>query len=214
MIFSRFTAPVGLCLLSLGIACAGEDVVPAPRMVEIELSITETDRVAASANGDLDLSASAEKLQATLLDLEKQGKLDYLAHVRLTSLENLPASVQVGQTTAVITGRTAMHPGGMVSTSVSERQTGLLVTTTARCQDDRRILVELTFEQSRLIPPPAADETAKEHGAVLPPPLGTSTLKTTLRIADGQTVVVGGLGAEIGGQKTLLVILATARVRD
>jgi type II secretory pathway component GspD/PulD (secretin) len=163
----------------------------------------------------LDLSAPAEKLRATLLDLEKQGKLDYLAHVRLTSLENLPASVQVGQTTAVITGRTAMRPGGMASNEVSQRQTGLLVTTTARCQDDRRILVELTFEQSRLIPPPAADEPAKEGGEVLlPPRLGTSTLKTTLRIADGQTVIVGGLGAETSGQKTLFVILATARVRD
>ena len=212
MIYWRLTAIVGLCLLVAGSTRGGEDVQSAPRMVELELLIAETSQVAASQTGDLDLSTPADKLRTSLLELEKQGKLDSLARVRLASLENLTASIQVGESTAVVTGRMTMRAGGPVSTAVSERQTGLLVSATARCQDDRQIVTELNFEHSRLVPRQAAE--AKDADAVLPPQTGTSTLKTTVLIPEGQTVVVGGMGAQTNNQKTLLVVLATARVLD
>ena len=213
MICSRFPLTIGLCLLSFGIARGAEDVKPATRMVEIELLIAETSQVAASENGELSLSATAEKMRARLLELEQQGKLDSLARVRLASLENSAASIQVGQTTAVVTGR-AMRGPGLVSESVSHQQTGMMVSVTACCRDDRQIAAELSFEHSRLVPKQPAEADAKDANTVLPPLIATSTLKTTVLIPDGQTVVVGGMGAETGGQKSLLVILATARVRD
>jgi type II secretory pathway component GspD/PulD (secretin) len=209
---SRITLTVGLCLLAVGSTRAGEDVKSAPRMIEMELLIAETSRVAASENGELNLSAPADKLRGSLLQLEQQGKLDSLARVRLTSLENSTATIQVGQTTAFVVGLSRMP--NSTTASVSERQTGLLVGITACCRDDQQIAAELNFEHSRLVPKQAVAADAKDANVVLPPEIATSTVKTTVLIPDGQTVLVGGTGAETSGQKTLLVILASARVRD
>ena len=75
MICLRFLVTIGLYLLAAGVIRAGEDVKSVPRMVEVELLIAETARAAVSEKGPLNLSAPAEKLRASLLELEEQGKL-------------------------------------------------------------------------------------------------------------------------------------------
>jgi len=210
MMCSRFTLTIGLCLFAVGVIRAGEEVKSAPQMVETELLIAETSRVAVSENGELNLSAPADKLRASVLELQKQGKLDAVARVRLASLENLLAYIQVGQMTAFVEGVSQMPNSTTVG--VTERQTGLVVDVTACCQADRQISVKLDVEHSRLVPRPPADAKTKDASFVLPPHTATASLSTTVLIPDGQTVVVGGTGAQTSDQKTVLVILATARV--
>jgi type II secretory pathway component GspD/PulD (secretin) len=212
MICSRTTLMLGLCLLATGLARAGEEVKSAPRMVETELLIAETARVAVSEDGELNLSEPADKLRASLLELEKQGKLDAVARVRLASVENLLASIQVGQTTGFVEGLSQMPNSTTVN--VTERVTGLVVGVTACCQADRQISVKLDVNHSRFVPRPQADAKTKDAGVVLPPQTATATLTTTVLIPDGQTVVVGGTGAQTSDQTTVLVILATARVQN
>ena len=210
MMCSRFTLTIGLCLFAVGVIRAGEEVKSAPQMVETELLIAETSRVAVSENGELNLSAPADKLQASVLELQKQGKLDAVARVRLASLENVLALIQVGQTTAFVVG--ASQTPNSTAVDVTERETGLVVGVTASRQADRQISVTLEVKHSRLVPRPPADAKTKDASFLLPPHTATVSLSTTVLIPDGQMVVVGGTGAQTSDQKTVLVILATARV--
>jgi len=210
MMCSRFTLTIGLCLFAVGVIRAGEEVKSAPQMVETELLIAETSRVAVSENGELNLSAPADKLRASVLELQKQGKLDAVARVRLASLENVLALIQVGQTTAFVEG--ASPTPNSTAVNVTERETGLVVGVTASRQADRQISVTLEVQHTRFVPRPPADAKTKDASFVLPPHTATASLSTTVLIPDGQMVVVGGTGAQTSDQKTVLVILATARV--
>lgn len=208
---TRITWAIGLCLLAANLTLAGEDAKSAPRVVEIELFLAETTRVAAAEKGPLDLSAPAEKLQASLLELQKQGQLDSVARIHLNVLESQRSSVQISETVPVVAGRTTT--GNATSTSVTDRQVGLTVGITASCQADGQISVKLDLSHGRHVAQPPAAREAPKADDLRPPQLMNTALKTTVLIPDGKTIVLSATSAATGGQTSLLVVLATARIQ-
>lgn len=198
--------------------------VPA-RLVSIEVTLAEFDPSLWPAQD----AAEAGKLLESLRAAEGQDKVFGLTQIRLSALEHQPASAHWGERVAVPSGRISaqaalealrsgassgfgsrVSPQGAVN-YVRENM-GTIVGATCRIDEGGLIVIELNVEQSRL----AADTEVKldpsdpDASALLKPV--TKTLKTTVSVPDGQTLLLGGMTTRSGKQLRQDVLLVTARV--
>jgi type II secretory pathway component GspD/PulD (secretin) len=100
---------------------------------------------------------------------------------------------------------------------------GTLIAFTALVQDDGSILAELDIEKSRLDETPRQEEGGVAGGGtgdgavdgnVEPPRTVTIKIQTTVRIPEGQTVIVSGMRESTSGDSSEALVLVTARVLD
>ena len=181
------------------------------RAVTIELLMVELSADAKDAKAAIDLGASADDIRLTVEKLAGEGKLQLVSHIRLSTLEQLPATFQVGEMVPVVTGRQVVGGGrGGVATaaSVSYENVGTIVSVTPGIDGDDAIL-EITAEKSRVENQqlPETDDASTP----LPPRRSTSTVRSTVRVPHGSYVVAGGATfAGEDGRKEMLV-LVTAR---
>jgi type II secretory pathway component HofQ len=181
------------------------------RAVTIELLMVELSADAKDAKAAIDLGASADDIRLTVEKLAGEGKLQLVSHIRLSTLEQLPATFQVGEMVPVVTGRQVVGGGrGGVATaaSVSYENVGTIVSVTPGIDGDDAIL-EITAEKSRVENQqmPETDDASTP----LPPRRSTSTVRSTVRVPNGSYVVAGGATfAGDDGRKEMLV-LVTAR---
>lgn len=207
------------------LAAAEEDVKPLPaaRLVSIEVALAEFDATLWPAQDP----AAGGKLLEALRAAEGQEKVYSFTQVRLSALENQQAMAQWAERVAVPAGRTisssaaarvGLGGGGSggfpqaTSTSYSRESLGTTISATCRVDESGLIVIELNLEQSRL----AADTEVKldasdPDASVLLKPV-TKTLKTVVSIADGQTIVIGGMTTKTGKQHRQDAILVTARI--
>jgi general secretion pathway protein D len=199
------------------------------KMVSIEVRIAEA-RWEADAPGETQPSATGqesletgEQVLARIRELEKSGRLEVLNHVKLTTLENQPAVVQVGERAPVVTGVSYTRPPSRTSGSpysgprtqnVSFQEVGLMVNVVPRVTSDGLVVVELDITKSRLTrPEPQRPSGEGEDTAPLGiPRTVTTTAKTTVSIADGQTVVIDAVSERSTSEQSELLIIATARI--
>ena len=158
----------------------------------------------------LDMFGAANDVAARVQELESAGKIDLIDRFRLTTIENQKALVQLGRTAAVVTGRAFGGRGGPVRDSYQQQQFGTLVSAIGKL-DGNAVILELTIEKSQLERRDAADEL--QPGAdIAPPATQTLTSQATVRIANGATVLVGGMQTTIGSKARQHFVLATARI--
>ena len=191
--------------LGLTSAAAADEKPPEPGpMVTVEVAIAEFSGEAAEPGE----GESAEALVSRIRELEKEGKVDSVTRVRLAALEEQTATVQQGETPWVATGRASFGRGGNSQSVFSRESIGLVVSATTRIADEGWILVEVSVERSRLGP---QREVKGEE-----PPRGTETLtlRSTVRVPDGGTVVAQSSEVRAGDAKTRQVVLVSARVDD
>ncbi len=138
---------------------------------------------------------------------EKPQKMEVLVRARLTTLDNQPAFLHVGRREARISGTTVSAMGR--ASSVTMENVGTIVGFTPRVGSDRAVTMEIDVEDSQLGRPEEGATLAapKEGEPVRVPNTETFTAQATLRILDGQTVVLGGLArqAKPGHERLLLV---------
>jgi Flp pilus assembly secretin CpaC len=186
----------------------------AGKAVSVEVLIVD---VATAALGTSTEDPTPEKL----MELEKQGKLAGLARMKLASIENLEASVQLGEMVGVPTGRTFARGGGFGgagaaggaagdggTTSYQMRNIGTLLRVNPRVEQDGSILVELNVERSKL-----AEAPMPEGGGFTPGRTVQIQARTTLRVPPGKSVVTGG-HSTAGKDGTQTWIIVSAKVLD
>ncbi len=147
--------------------------------------------------GGLVLSASSDALSILIRALQQDQRLQILSRPQITTLDNQPAFVQVGQRVPFVTGTNVTGFGG-TSNTVSLLDVGIILGVTPRVTPDGLVLMELDATRSKL---GSVDDgipiAVGAGGEVIRQPIVDSTsAQTTVSARNGQTVVIGGLITE------------------
>ncbi len=198
---SFFVLMAGLFLA--GTTAAQEAPPPAGQLVAINVLLA--DAVGPATDG-------AEITAAKIVELDKQGKLSSASRISLSLLENVPASAQFGENAPLVTGRQegGFPGGGGRGFSYAMQNLGTTVQATARVEQDGKILVELTVERSRLaLTKPAEGDAAPEPRRII-----NQNTRTTVRVASGSSVLVGGQQSAAGADATQTYVVLTATLAE
>jgi hypothetical protein len=132
---------------------------------------------------------------------------EILAEGELTTLENQPAYLRVGRREARVVGSSVSQMG--IVNSVTFENVGTKIGLTPRVAADRTVAVQVDLEDSRLGPREAGVVImAPDKGEpVRTPNVEMLSVQTTVRIADGKTVVIGGMARESKSGKHLMIWL-------
>ena len=114
-----------------------------------------------------------------------QQRIDILSRPQLTTLDNQTANILIGASIPYNNGTTVTT--GIATTSIAYRDTGVLMNVTPRITPDGRVLMRVQPEVSAL----AATEISV--GGSLQPAFDVQSVLTTVLVADGETMVIGGL---------------------
>lgn len=182
------------------------------RMLVAELSGSE----GATPTFDHDFEVAA----AQVAQLQRDGAASLLKRVQVTALENSRAMVQVGEVQPVVTGQNFAGPfgggrGGAPEARQAQRiyqmeSTGTLVEVTPRVTAGDKVLLELSFEMSRLAPEPEADPD--QPADFTPQGKTTATLRTTVGVPNGHTVTLTDFASASSPDNARLIMLISARV--
>ncbi|MFQ5830315.1 MAG: type II secretion system secretin GspD, partial [Candidatus Methylomirabilia bacterium] len=142
--------------------------------------------------GSLGLSAvvaSGNRLSALLQALSEAERVRILASPHVLASDNKPAVIQIGESTPVATSSTstAQTTGGLqnITSTIQYRDTGVILRVTPHINEKRVVVMDIVQEVSTVEPTTVA---------------GTQTFafpirkaETSVVVADGQTVLIGGL---------------------
>jgi type II secretory pathway component GspD/PulD (secretin) len=199
------------------------------KMIAVELRIIEASRtVKPGGKGpqqpdEWGLSGSTDEVMAKVRELEKSGQVEVSDHVRLTTIENQPARIHVGQRKPVVTGvsfspRTSRSGSSSTVASrlrqVSHENVGLMVGITARTSPDGFVVMELEVEKSRLTSPEAGTPVGQgsDGNVIRTPAVLTCMAQSTVSVSDGKTVLVGGLSTTAQSKHSQLLVLVSAKI--
>jgi type II secretory pathway component GspD/PulD (secretin) len=197
--------PVSNSLIVSGTAVAVEeirkivsDLDKPPRTVVVEVVIGEAP---ASAGGD----------PLRIID-NLPPRMEQIARVRLATLDNQPARVQIGQRVPLFGGIDSATGGGK-EYQPTTANVGLTLGVTPRVTPDNEIIVmEIEFENSkRGAEPEGRPIAAAADNATNRPRIDTMHTHTTVRVVNGRTVVLGSIAARAKSNKELFIVL-TPRV--
>src|SRR5256712_3533241 len=143
--------------------------------------------------GNVVLDSATRRITFTLTDaslinfrlraLINEGKARILTAPRVATLDGNKATIVLGQKIPVFTSTTV---GGQLQTTVSYQDVGVKLVTTPRVNSDEVITLALTPEVSTL----GAPVTSGGQQAFI---VNTRNADTVLIVADGRTIVLGGL---------------------
>ncbi len=128
-----------------------------------------------TAIGKFDLTAFLDALQEIRL-------ADIQAEPSITTLDNREAEIVVGEQTPIRTIQPAA-PGGVTTSDIEFKETGIILRVTPHVTNNRMILMTLHSERSNLLP------AASDLGFTFQ----TQRASNQLLVADGETAVIGGL---------------------
>jgi type II secretory pathway component GspD/PulD (secretin) len=164
-----------------------------------------------------------EVAAAQIAQLQRDGAASLLKRIQVTALENSRAMVQVGEVQPVVAGQNFVgggpfgggRGGGQAEGRQAQRvyqmeSTGTLVEVTPRVSADDRVLLDLSFEMSRLAPEarPEPDQPAD----FTPQGKTTATLRTSVGVPNGQTVTLTDFASASAPDDARLIMLISARV--
>jgi type II secretory pathway component GspD/PulD (secretin) len=214
---------MALWLLSGALLHASEDAADSRRLVTIDILIAELGK---DMEQPKDLTAKA------LLDREKEGKLAHATRVRLVTVENQSALVQLGEQVPMVTSRSAVGrgfaggqdgatpgrgdrtAGPRFAATYSFQNVGTLVSATPRVESTGSIIIDLKIEKSRLadVDVPADEEDASESRRQK---IVSLRGESTIRIRGGEPVLAEGFqsGTPSDSRGQYIVISASAEPR-
>jgi type II secretory pathway component GspD/PulD (secretin) len=185
----------------------GRPIDVSSKMVEIDVQIVET-----SVDQDdegLDPTVASEDAMARVRELEKQGKLDVVNRIQLTTLDQQPAFVQVGERRPVVISQRIA--AGRPVNSFQYENVGTILGVTPRIAGTD-VVMELDIEKSRLDDARPAASDQDDDDSFVPPRIVVAMCQTTIRVAPGQTVIAGGMQSQSDDGNSTFLVLATARV--
>lgn len=143
--------------------------------------------------GGLVLSASSNTVNLLLRALRERRRLEVLSRPQITTLDNQPAFIQVGQRVPFVGSSTVGVVGQ--TTGVNLQSVGLIVAVTPRITPDGLVVMEIDAEKSQVGPQSEALAVGFGQGGqvIRQPRIDITQAQTTISALDGQTVVFGGL---------------------
>ena len=144
--------------------------------------------------GGLVLSAQSQNVSALIRALAENHKVEVLERPQITTLDNQPANVQIGQNVPTITTVNNSAVTGQVN-SITYTKVGVILGVTPRISPDGLVVMQIDAEKSVLEPeatgiPIFSSPTGQ---VVRSPIIDSTTAQTTVSAMDGQTIVLGGL---------------------
>jgi general secretion pathway protein D len=143
--------------------------------------------------GGLVLSASSESVSVLVRALQESRRMEILSRPQITTLDNQPAFIQVGQRVPRVTGSNVNQIG--ISNTVELENVGLILGVTPRISPEGMVVMEVDAEKSEVAP--VADgipiSVAADGTPILSPRVDITTAQTTVSAADGETIILGGL---------------------
>lgn len=198
----------------------------APRMISLEVLVVELElsrapagadpaavRRATPPRGDLfaGLTGPAADELAKARRLEPGSELDVVQRIRLSTLENQNAFVQLGERKPVVQGVTQARTGTAKVTR--DVNVGLLVGIVPRVGPDGSVVAQFDFEKSQVAPRP--DDIVIGAGDAGEPiqqaSIVTSVFKSTVQIARNQAVLVSNVQTT-GTRQSQMLLIVTATV--
>jgi len=143
--------------------------------------------------GGLVLSAGSDSVNILLRALHENRRLEVLSRPQVTTLDNQPAYIQVGQRVPRITGSTVGLTGTV--NSVALENVGLILGVTPRISPEGMVVMEIDSEKSDV----GSDAdgipvlVSTDGTIVKSPRINVITAQTTVSAADGETIILGGL---------------------
>ena len=142
--------------------------------------------------GGLVLSASSESVSVLLRALQECRRLKVLSRPQIMTVDNQPAYIQVGKRVPRITSSTLTDVG--LVNSIALENVGLILGVTPRISPDGMVVMEIDAEKSDLGPIQEGIPVSISEGQVIrSPSIELTMAQTTVSVADGETVVLGGL---------------------
>jgi len=181
-----------------------------PSMIAVEAWLVVGDADATTA---IDLSAKADDPLKQLKVLQSKGQVTLINHLRLSTLDNQPCFVQVGERTPTVRSISSAasqrsRTSGSTARSYSYDSIGTLVKVTPRVTGDRTIAMEVQIEKSRL------DQKKESEDSPMPPTIVTSTFESTVRVADGGATLLSGSTANENGNEAVSFVIIRATILD
>jgi type II secretory pathway component GspD/PulD (secretin) len=178
-------------------------------MVRLEVLLVEipaTGKAAKTGPKPEGKRAAGESTETLRPDALPQNA-EILARGELTTLDNQPAYLKIARREARITAVNMSQAGR--SNSITYDNVGTSIGLTPRMAVDRTVTAQISIEDSRSGPRDQGVALAvpAQGEPVRTPDVETFTAQTTVRILDGKTLVIGGMGREPknGKQRVLLV---------
>jgi general secretion pathway protein D len=157
------------------------------------LPATPTGAVANAAGLQL-INLSGTEVRAVLNALGTDGKTQVLASPQVMVLDNEKAEIKVGNRISVQTqSQTGVSTGTGVVNSFQYLETGVLLAVTPRINSGGMVTLEINQEVSQ----PGNTPSGNPNPDVL-----TRNAKTSVQVASGESVVLGGLIQEATGRDT------------
>lgn len=157
--------------------------------------------VATNTPGGLMLRLIEKDVTASISALQKVGKLDVLSRPYILASDNQTASIIVGQTVPFITNSRTTDTGGTVNT-IQYQDIGIILNVTPHINPDGLVIMDVGPEISSI-----SDQTVPISETVNASVFNKRSAQTRIAIADGQTIVIGGLMQDQKTQSTQKVPL-------
>jgi type II secretion system protein D len=148
--------------------------------------------------GGLVLSASSESVSVLMRALQSRRSVRVLSRPSVQALDNLPALIQDGQSVPIVSGVNVT--GFTTSPNIQYQDTGLILTVTPRITPEGQVVMLVSAQKSSLSDVGVPVFIDANNGSVIEAPIIDQTIaETTVKVQDGQTVVLGGIIVEADG---------------
>lgn len=187
-----------------------------PREVSVEVLVATVVPKKGEGDKDLDereLTGPAKDVEAKVEDLMKRGRLAGLRRVRLTALENRPASVFAGDLLPFVMGVTTTATGRTART-ITYHNTGISVRLTPYVTPEKAIQLDLMVEDGRAAIPENGVALGQDENqqTIRAPEFITSKVETKLDVPSGHTVAAKGVKTTAKSAQAQTVVLVTAQL--
>jgi type II secretory pathway component HofQ len=141
----------------------------------------------------------------------RPDKMETTAHVRLMTLDNQPAFVQMGSRVPRVSSMSVSATGNETRSTTMDN-VGLIVGITPRIDPEGTVVMQIDVEQGQVGPESEGIPITVAGGKLIRSPrMETTTIQTTVRIHDAQTMILGSI-AQKGKSDKELVIIVTPHV--
>ncbi len=142
--------------------------------------------------GGLVLSASSDSVNVLIRALAARRNVRVLSRPSVTVLDSQIAEIQVGQVVPVTDGATIGTNGNVIPT-ITRDNAGIILTVTPRISDEGQVVMEVAAEKSQYTGAGVTILTDANGRDVTSPIKDITTASTTVKVPDGQTIVLGGM---------------------
>ena len=193
-----------------------------PRLIAMDFLIAEISsrrgEGARSGSGEkqLDarnLSGPMDEVVGRVEAFKKTGQISYFRRIQLSTSENQPASVSIGEVRPSVTGLSTSSTGH-VSRNISYRPTGTNVKVTARVATDGQVIMDLNVDDNRgRVPEDGVVVGTEEKGQpVRAEEWITAKLTTQINVASGQARAAAVVTTSSKSEQAQMLVIAGARI--